>query len=324
MATHKPKVFVSRSDFPEIGISLLKERCDIDLWPSEKGEISREDFLQRIAGKDALLICSHDKINEEVITAAGKNLKVISTISVGLDHIDIDVVQKHSIKLGYVPNVLTEAVAELTIALLLAASRRMLEANKTISRKEWKWTPTWMCGRGLSGSTVGLVGFGRIGQSIAKKLLAFDVTRILYSGPREKTEAKSLGAVYVGFDDLLRESDFVIVTCPLTKETAGMFTREKFSLMKRSAIFVNSARGGVVDQDALVYALENKLIRGAGLDVMTPEPLPADHPLVTMENCVLTPHIGSATIETRNEMCLLGVNNILAVFDGADMPAEYK
>ncbi|XP_014270248.1 glyoxylate reductase/hydroxypyruvate reductase [Halyomorpha halys] len=320
----RPKVFVSRSDYPEAGIKLLRDRCEVEMHSGIE-DPAPEELLPKLVGTDALFVDTQTKITKEVIETAAKNgLKIISTMSVGLDHIDLEAVKKTSIKIGHTPNVLTEATAELTVALLLATSRRVVEGHNTIVRGEWNlWTPTFLCGRGLYKSVVGIVGFGRIGQSVAKKLISFETSKILYSGPRRKLEGDQLGAQFVDFDKLLQQSDFVIVTCPLTPETRGIFTAEKFLLMKRSAIFINSARGGIVDQEALIHALKNKIIAAAGLDVMTPEPLPEDHPLVKLDNCVLTPHIGSNTEETLNGMAILAAKNILATLDGEKMPAEY-
>nr|XP_024218323.1 glyoxylate reductase/hydroxypyruvate reductase [Halyomorpha halys] len=321
---NRPKVFISRSDFPEAGVKLLRDRCEVEIH-NDVNDASTDVILKKLVGTDAIFITSKSKITKEVVESAAKNgLKIISTMSVGLDHIDLEAVKGTSIKIGYTPNVLTEATAELTVAVLLATSRRIVEGHNTVVGGEWKlWTPTFLCGQGLYKSVAGLVGFGRIGQSIAKKLMSFGTSKILYTGPRRKVEGDQLGAEFVDFDSLLRQSDFVIVTCPLTPETQGIFTAEKFSLMKRSAIFINSARGGIVDQEALIHALKNKIIAAAGLDVMTPEPLPKNHPLMKLDNCVLTPHIGSATWETRDEMSILTAKNILAALDGEKMPAEY-
>ncbi|KAL1123087.1 hypothetical protein AAG570_002175, partial [Ranatra chinensis] len=254
----------------------------------------------------------------------GPNLKVIGTISVGVDHIDLKLLKERGVRLGYTPNVLTEATSELTVALLLATSRRLFEAHNEIRTGGWKtWSPFWMTGPGLSGSTVGVIGFGRIGQSVAEKLKPFGVLKILYTRSSDKPPEKDIGAIKTDLDDLLRQSDFVVVTCALTELTRNLFTAEKFALMKPTAIFVNSSRGGVVDQDALITALKSGVIRGAGLDVMTPEPLPANHPLLELPNCVIIPHIGSATIEARMAMTELTINNIIAGLEGGKMPAEY-
>lgn len=318
----KPKVFLTRSDYPKEGIELLRERCDLDMWP-EEGAIPHSELLKRVKGANALYIALCDKVNKEVIEAAGKDLKVVATISVGVDHIDVNALRKAGIRVGYTPNVLTEATAELTVAILLATSRRLFQASKELRTGGWTtWSPLWMCGPALSGSTVGIYGMGRIGISVAKKLLAFNVSHVLYSGRGRKQEGDEIGARFVDLDTLCKESDFVIVTCALTPETKGIFTAEKFALMKPSAIFINTSRGTVVDQDALVDALKNKVIAAAGLDVMSPEPLPLDHPLTKLDNCVLIPHIGSATNEARRDMSILTAKNILAALDDQPMPAE--
>ncbi len=186
------------------------------------------------------------------------------------------------------------------------------------------WTPLWLCGPTLAGSTVGIVGLGRIGLEVAKRLQPFKVSNFLYSGRSEKSEAKEVNAKYVSFEDLLKASDFVIITCALTPETQGMFNKSSFKLMKKSAILVNSSRGGVVNQEDLYEALKSGEIRAAGLDVTTPEPLPTSSPLLQLENCLVLPHIGSATEETRQQMSELTANNILAALQGKQMPAQIK
>lgn len=262
-----------------------------------------------------------DKIDAEVLENAPK-LKVIATMSVGYDHLVLDEIKKRNIKIGYTPDILTDATAELTVALLLATSRRLLEANKEARTGGWKaWSPFWMCGPGLSGSTVGIVGFGRIGQEVAKRLKPFNVKKFLYYSRSEKSQ-NEVGAQRVNFDDLLRDSDFVIATCALTPETKGIFNKDAFEKMKTTAVFINTSRGAIVDQNALIEALKLKKIWAAGLDVTTPEPLPLGSELFQLENCVILPHIGSAAIETRKEMAVLTARNILAALKGEKMPAE--
>lgn len=246
-------------------------------------------------------------------------------MSVGFDHIDVPEVQSRGIKIGYTPDILTDATAELTVALLLATSRRLIEAREELYTGGWKaWSPFWMCGPGLSKSTVGIVGFGKIGQAIASRLKPFNVSKFLYHGRSDKKEASQFNAIRVSFDELLVQSDFVIVCCSLTPETKEMFDEAAFKKMKSTAIFVNSSRGGVVNQDDLIKALESKTILAAGLDVMTPEPLPLDSRLLKLKNCVLLPHIGSASIDTRIDMAVLTANNIVNALKGENMPAELK
>ena len=192
---------------------------------------------------------------------------------------------------------------------------------------EWgTWKPLWLCGPTLTNATVGIVGLGHIGLAVAKRLQGFGVARFLYCGnaPKEHAKELSVDASFVQFDDLLAQSDFVVVTCALTDKTKGMFNKDAFSKMKRSAVFVNISRGAVVVQDDLVDALRNDVIQSAGLDVTTPEPLPTDSPLLTLKNCVVIPHIGSAESQTRSAMSDLTARNILAALNNTEMPSELK
>ncbi|XP_053983140.1 glyoxylate reductase/hydroxypyruvate reductase-like [Hylaeus volcanicus] len=319
----RPTVLITRPDIPKSGLSLLQEQCDIVLWDKPE-PIPRSALLSKIKNVDAVYCLLTDKIDSEILNAAGPQLKVVSTMSVGVNHLDLEALKKRNIRVGYTPGILTDATAELTIGLLLATSRRLIEANRAIYKDEWKaWSPTWMCGPGLSGSTVGIVGLGRIGMQVARILKSFNVAKILYTSRSVKQEAREFGGEKIEFDELLRKSDFVIVTTALTPETNQMFNQSAFEKMKRTAIFVNVSRGEVVDQFALTEALKKGLIRAAGLDVMTPEPIPLDSELLKLDNCVILPHIGSAATETREEMSRITAENILAVLKGtpAEMPA---
>ncbi|XP_037954440.1 glyoxylate reductase/hydroxypyruvate reductase [Teleopsis dalmanni] len=323
---NQPKnVFITRADVPDIGLKLLKESCNVETW-SGSYPIARKDLLDHVVGKDALFCTLSDKIDNEVIEKAGPQLKCISTMSVGYEHIDLAACNKRGIRVGYTPDVLTDATAELTLALLLATSRRLFEANKEVYNGGWKsWAPFWMCGNGLKGSRVGLFGFGRIGQEIAARIVPFKPAKITYTSRTEKPEAASaISAAFVSFDEMLRESDFIIACCALTPETKEIFNREAFAKMKKNAIFINTARGGVVEQSALREALQEQRILGAGLDVTTPEPLPLDDPLLTLNNAVILPHIGSADVNTRIEMSRITACNILAAFSGDKMIAEVQ
>lgn len=284
----------------------------------------RDVLIENVVNKNALFCLLTDKIDSEVLDKAGENLKIIATMSVGYDHLDVKEITKRGIKIAYTPDVLTDATAELAISLLLATSRRLMEANHEARVGGWKaWSPFWMCGPGLQNSTVGIFGFGRIGQEIAKRIKPFKPRKILYfnrSGkPKEATE---IGAERVSFNELLKQSDFISVSCALTPETKEIFNEAAFQKMKSTAVFVNTSRGGVVDQNALVKALQDGIIWGAGLDVMTPEPLPLNDPLFKLKNCIILPHIGSACIETRNEMALLCAKNIIAYLQEKPLLSE--
>lgn len=322
----RPKVLITRPDIPSVGLNLLQEQCETIIW-NKPEPIPRNVLLQKIKGVDAVYCLLTDKIDEEILNAAGSQLKVVASMSVGIDHLDLHALKKRGIKVGYTPGILTNATAELAVGLLLATSRRLLEANRAIYQGEWKtWSPTWMCGPGLSGATVGIVGLGRIGVQVARCLKGFNVAEILYTSRSDKPDALAFNGKRVNFDQLLGESDFIVVTTALTPETRGMFNHSTFNKMKKSAIFVNVSRGEVVDQAALIEALKQKIIKAAGLDVMTPEPIPLDSELLKLDNCVILPHIGSATTDTRAEMSRVTANNILAVLRGtpSQMPAELQ
>ncbi|XP_068941359.1 glyoxylate reductase/hydroxypyruvate reductase isoform X2 [Petaurus breviceps papuanus] len=285
------KVFVTRRIPPE-GQALLAQAgiSNVEQWESDE-PISREDLLKGVFGAQGILCLLSDKIDKKVLDTAGSNLKVISTLSVGVDHLALDEIKKRGIRVGYTPDVLTDATAELAVALLLTTSRRLPEGIEEVKNGGWtSWKPLWLCGHQLLNSTVGIIGLGRI----------------------------------VPLDQLAAQSDFVVVACALTPETKLMCNKNFFQKMKKTAVFVNISRGDVVNQEDLYQALANDQIAAAGLDVTTPEPLPTNHPLLSLKNCVILPHIGSATYGTRNIMSVLAVKNLLAGLKGEPMPNEFK
>ncbi|XP_066505065.1 glyoxylate reductase/hydroxypyruvate reductase [Hoplias malabaricus] len=326
MSAQSPlKVFVTRRIPPE-GMELLQKAaiCTVSVWDSDE-PVPQAELLKGVEGAHGLLCLLSDRIDAEVLDAAGPNLKVISTLSVGFDHLAIDEIKKREIRVGYTPDVLTDATAELTVALLLATARRIPEGIQEVKNGGWStWKPLWLCGYGLSGSTVGVIGLGRIGLAIAQRLKPFGVKRLLYSGRQPKPQAQEVNGEYVPLDTLLCESDFVVVSCALTPETQGLCNKAFFNKMKNTAVFINTSRGAVVNQEDLFEALSAGQIAAAGLDVTTPEPLPTDHPLLTLKNCVVLPHIGSATYSTRGIMAQLTANNLLAGLSGDTMPSELK
>ncbi|XP_053144827.1 glyoxylate reductase/hydroxypyruvate reductase isoform X2 [Hemicordylus capensis] len=318
------KVFVTRR-IPSEGLEVLAKAGVVQQWDSDE-PIPQSELLAGVAGKDGVLCLLSDRIDKEVLDAAGPTLKVISTLSVGYDHLAISEIKERGIRVGYTPDILTDATAELTVALLLATSRRLPESVEEVKNGGWTtWKPLWMCGYGLSGSTVGIIGLGRIGQAVARRLKPFGVNKFLYTGRHPRPEgAAEFKAEFVPLAKLAEESDFVIVTCSLTPDTQGMCSREFFCKMKKTSVFINTSRGTVVNQDDLYEALVKGHIAAAGLDVTTPEPLPVDHPLLSLKNCVILPHIGSATYATRNAMSALAANNLLAGLKGESMPSELK
>lgn len=285
---------------------------------------SRDVLLTQIKDQNAVYCTYRDCIDAEIIERAGPQLKCICTASVGYDHIDVEECKKRGIRVGYTPDVATDATAELTLALLLATSRRLLEANKQVHNGGWNsWSFNWMCGQGLKGTCVGIFGFGRIGQEVAARVKPFKPKLLTYNSRTQRPkEATKIGVNFVSFDELLSQSDFIIVCCSLTPETKEIFNIKTFAKMKSNAIFINTARGGVVNQNDLYKALKDGHIRAAGLDVTTPEPLPLDNPLLKLNNVVILPHIGSSIIETRKKVSNITVENILAGLAGTEMIAE--
>lgn len=287
----------------------------------------RSWLLEHAKGATGVLVMLSDKVDEELLQAAGAQLKVIASFSVGTDHVDREALKKRNIRLGYTPTCLTDAVADLTVMLILMAQRRAGESMGKVLAGEWPqmpWHPLLMTGPQISRSTVGFLGFGRIGQATLKRLLPFGISRAIYltSKPGEPVQEDHFGIIKEAaipiepaknWEQLASESDIVVVGCALTPSTKHLVSTEFFSKMKKRAVIVNIARGPIIDTNALVEALAQEKIFGAGLDVIENEPnISADHPLLKQPRCVLVPHIGSATIETREQMATESVKNLLA------------
>lgn len=311
------KVYVTRR-IPQPGLDALAEH-DVTLWDSDEA-ISREDLLQNVKDVNGILCMLTDTIDKDVLDAAGPELKVVATMSVGFEHIDVEECQRRNIRVCNTPNVSTDSVAELTVSLLLLTSRRLLEGVAAVKNGEWgKWKPMWLCGVELSQKTVGILGLGRIGYGVARRLKPFGVKNILYHDVCQVGYAADVSAEYVSFSELITQSDFICICCNLTPQTRHRFNKKAFAAMKNSAILINSGRGGVVEHNDLLDALVSGQIAAAGLDVTEPEPLPADHPLVSTPNCIILPHMGSNTWDSRNLMSETAGRNIVSVFK--DEPA---
>ncbi|KAM4595080.1 glyoxylate reductase/hydroxypyruvate reductase [Fundulus diaphanus] len=322
-----PRVYVTRQIPPE-GLKILRDsgQVQFELWDSDDVPVPRKELLQKVKGVDGLLCVLTEKIDAELLDAAGPNLKVLSTMSVGYDHLSLEELKKRGIRVGYTPEVLTDAVAELTVALLLATSRRLIEATHEAKTGGWgTWRTLWLCGYELANSTVGILGLGRIGVAIAERLAPFKVKKFIYTDVAPRPElAKAINAEYVSLDELAKQSDFLSVCCALTPETKEVCNKDLFKKMKNTSIFINTSRGGVVNQEDLYEALSTGQIAGAGLDVTVPEPLPTNHPLFTLKNCVILPHVASASYSTRNAMSALAANNLLLGLRGQPMIKELK
>lgn len=315
----KPKVFVSRI-IPAAGLDKIKAECEVDLW-TEQMPPPYEVLTERVKGVDGLLCLLTDRIDGALMEAAGPQLKVISQMAVGYDNIDIAAATERGIPVGNTPGVLTEATADLTFALLLAAARRIVEGVNYIKAGEWKtWEPETLLGADLTGATLGIVGWGRIGQAVAKRASGFDMRIIAHS----RSPISEDGVKQVDFDTLLAKSDFVSLHTPLTPETRHLINREALRKMKRTAILINTARGPIVDQEALYDALTDGTIAYAALDVTDPEPMQPDHPLLSLPNVTIVPHIGSASVQTRNRMAEIAADNLLAGLSGKPLRHQVK
>ncbi|XP_055641817.1 glyoxylate reductase/hydroxypyruvate reductase-like isoform X2 [Toxorhynchites rutilus septentrionalis] len=293
------KILVTNKETPEEGLKILREKCDL-IFP-ESVPATRDEILKLIPGVDGILWVGHYALNGEVLDLGMPTLKSISTMSA----------------------VLSDAVADEAIGLMIAAGRRFHEGRLKIENSEWAGGPQWMLGQDIKAKTIGIIGLGQIGQTIAKRLKGFDVRRILYSGRKPKPEGDKLGAKFVPQTELLKGSDYVFLSVPLNNSTRHMINATTLREMKRTAVLINVARGEIVDQEALVAALKDGTIFAAGLDVMTPEPLPADSELLKLPNSVIVSHLGSATRRTRDDMAVLAALNVLAGIDGSPMFAPY-
>ncbi|CAA9964764.1 Glyoxylate reductase [Pyrenophora teres f. maculata] len=336
----KTKVVVTRQLIDEAQklLDAKKEELEIVQWPSEK-PCDRSWLLENAKGASGILVMLTDKVDEELLQAAGSQLKTIASFSVGTDHVDRDALKKRNIRLGYTPTCLTDAVADLTIMLILMAQRRGGECIAKVTRGEWPqmpWHPLLMTGPQIRGSTIGFLGFGRIAQASLQRLLPFGIKRVIYltSKPGQPVKDDHFNLLKnptitiepaTSTDQLAQESDVVIVGCALTPATKHLVSTNFFAKMKKLAVIVNIARGPIIDTDALVKALDQETIFGAGLDVIENEPnITADHPILKQPRAVLVPHIGSATIETREQMATESVKNLLAGLEGGKMINELE
>jgi glyoxylate reductase len=311
------KVFVTRRVFPEALMQLEKRGIayEVNAGPP----LSEQELMERIKDVDGLICLLSDRIDREVLEA-GERLKIVANVAVGYDNIDVNTATERGIMVTNTPDVLTEATADLTFGLLLAVARRIVEGDKLAREGRFHgWELDFLLGTDVHGKTLGIVGFGRIGQAVARRARGFGM-HILYYNRTQKSELEEeLNVEFVDFEELLQRRDFVSIHLPLTPETQHLFGAREFELMKPTAFLINVARGPIVDEEALVQALKAKEIAGAALDVFEHEP--RVHPeLLKMDNVVLTPHIGSAARETRIKMALTAVENVIAALEGRKPP----
>ncbi|MCM3718782.1 2-hydroxyacid dehydrogenase [Fictibacillus phosphorivorans] len=311
----KPYVYVTRK-LPEETLKKLKEIAEVGMWPHEEKAVPREVLLKEAQKAEGLLTMLSDKVDGELLDKA-ESLKVVANLAVGYDNIDIQKAKENNITVCNTPDVLTDSTADLAFSLILASARRLVESANYVKEGKWNsWGPLLLAGADVHHKTIGIVGMGRIGEAVARRAKGFDMNILYHNRNRKHDAEKNLGATYKDFYDLLKESDFVVCLAPLTEETRGMFNREAFQAMKKSAIFINAGRGASVDEEALVDALQNGTIAGAGLDVFVKEPIAPDHPLLSMNQVVALPHIGSASVETRMKMAERACRNIGLILEG--------
>jgi lactate dehydrogenase-like 2-hydroxyacid dehydrogenase len=313
-------VFVARR-IPEEGLAAVEAACAADVWPDDLPP-PRDELLRRVAGCDGVLTLLTDRVDDEFLDAAGAALKVVSNFAVGYDNIDVAACVRRGVAVGNTPGVLTETTADLAWALLMAAARRVPEGSRYVRDGRWKtWGPLLLLGPDVYGSTLGIVGFGRIGQAVARRASGFGMRVLYHDVARLPADVEGpLGATFVPLDELLAQSDFVSLHVNLTAETRHLISARTLSAMKPTAVLVNTSRGPVVDQAALADALRNGVIWAAALDVTDPEPIPMDDPLVALDNCLIVPHIASASRATRGKMAAMAAANVIAGVRGEPLP----
>ena len=315
----KPKVFVTRI-IPEEGLKKIIEACDAEVWQDELPP-PREVLLEKVKGIEGLLSLLTDKVDDELLDAAGPQLKVVSNYAVGYDNIDVEACTRRGIPVGNTPGVLTDTTADFAFTLLMAAARRVVEGHEYVRAGKWEtWGPMLLLGYDVHGATLGIIGYGRIGRGVARRAQGFNMRVLYYDAyPCTDEEAKKW-AEPAEFDEVLRQADFITLHTPLTKDTYHLISDREFKLMKKTAILINTSRGPVVDPKALYRALKDGEIAYAALDVTEPEPIPMDDPLLTLDNCLIVPHIASASHATRGKMAEMAAANLLAGLRGERLP----
>lgn len=314
----KPKVYITRL-IPDEGLKPILQACDTEIWMQDRA-IPRDALIGKVRGADGLLSLLSDNIDARIMDAAGPQMKVISNYAVGCDNIDIEAANERGIVIGNTPDVLTETTADLTFALLLAAARRLVEGIDFVREDRWvAWGPRLLLGQDVHRATLGIVGMGRIGRATAKRAQGFDMKVIYYDSKADSAEIPGARRVN-SLNILLTEADYVSLHVPLIPETFHLINVDSLRMMKRTAVLINTSRGQVVDTDALYEALRDSEIAYAALDVTDPEPIRSNHRLLRLPNCIVVPHIGSASIATRTRMAVMAADNLLAGIRGEKPP----
>lgn len=318
----KPRVYVTRR-LPDEVLNKLDLYTTLQYFPEFSRAVSREELLRSVEGVEGIMSMITEKMDAAVFEAAGPQLRVVANMAVGYDNVDLQAAAKSGIMVTNTPEVLNETTADLTFALLLATARRLVESERYLRDGKWTtWSPMLLTGQDVYKSTLGIIGMGRIGEAVVKRARGFDMRVIYHNRSRRPEAERQYGCTYHSMDEVLSASDFVLVMTPLTKETRGLIGERELSLMKPTAILINTSRGPVIDEQALYQALAKQQIWAAGLDVFAQEPIAPDHPLLTLENVVLLPHIGSASIQTRMKMAHLAADNLIAAVNGGTPPTR--
>lgn len=315
----KPKVLITRNFFDK-AIDLIKKEAEVEVYPSELDPIPRNVLLEKVRDIQGLLPMLTDKI-DKVLLDRGKDLKVVSNYAVGYNNIDVHEATKHGVMVTNTPDVLTDTTADCAFMLLMAISRRLVEVDQYVREGKWvkAWGPKMLLGSDITGKTLGIIGLGRIGKAMVPRARGFNMD-ILYHNRKRDPEAEQLGVEYRSLDEILMESDYISLHVPLSKETKHLIGEPELKKMKETAYLINTSRGPVVDEKALTEALKKGWIKGAGLDVHYEEPTDPDNPLLELSNVIVTPHIGSATIETRLAMAMKAATNLITALKSEKPP----
>ncbi len=315
----KPRVYITRK-IPEEAVKIVRDAAEVRNWEREDIPVPRETLLREVPRLDGLLSLLTDRVDDELMDLA-PDLKIVSNLAVGFDNIDVPAATRRRIVVTNTPDVLTETVADFAFCLLLAAGRRLVAGDAYVRAGKWKtWALMLLAGQDLYGATLGLIGLGRIGSAVARRAKGFEMRVIYYDPYRREDIEKQLGIEYREMNEVLREADFISVHVPLMESTRHLISHDQFRLMKKTAVFVNTSRGPVVDQRALAEALQARQIFAAGIDVFEKEPVPDDEPLLKLDNVVVAPHIASASVPTRIRMATLAAENLVAVLQGKRPP----
>lgn len=318
MSAGSQRVLVTR-EIPGAALDELRAAVEVTLWERELPP-DEDTLREMIRPMHGLLCLLTERVDRSLLRAA-PDLQVVSTMSVGVDHIDLDACQEHGIPVGHTPGVLTDATADFTLGMILVLGRRILEGRRFAKEGNWRtWSPTLLLGKDLSASTVGILGLGRIGSAVAQRLTAFGADLAFFDHDREAGHDLGFEIEYRPLEELIRNVDILTIHLPATVETEGLIGEQELRAMPSDSLLVNTARGAIVDTQALVTALEQGWIGGAALDVTRPEPLPPEHKLYRIPNCIITPHIASAGRETRERMAEMAVENLIAGLRNQPLP----